>query len=311
MLLKPLERVTAREYRANLALNQPVIIVGAATDWPVMQTLQFSRIRRSLGTVKVPVRQSDNEFQVFFGDASEEVGPRKMMSLAEYLDAIESSDNSARRPPYAGNIAITKDPAVARTLGTLTTDCRFPRLNIEACSIEYRLWIGACGQRSTIHNDPYHNLNTQIVGQKRFIAFAPEQHQKLYPVFFHRAMWASPIDPMSPDLARYPQFEDAHGFEGVLDPGDLLYLPRFWWHCAEALVTCVNINQWVYSGSCCQWWHEQPEARSLIVYKDVLDQQTRKFELLSRELQECFAADFIKLKAELLHFAEEQSRVGE
>jgi len=310
MILAPIERITEREVLALEhqygSLTAPVIISGAAADWPAMRTLQLGEIRTALGAVKVPVRDTDDEFQFFFDPKVQEFERRRMLTLAEYVDAIENVDRRSGRPPYLGNIAFLTDPAVSKKLGSLTEYCRFPHFDLERCTLEYRLWIGGRGQRSTIHNDCYHNFNAQIVGRKRFIAFAPDQHSALHPIFFHRGMWVSPVDPNNPDFVRYPQFRDARGVQGELGPGDILYLPRFWWHCAEAITTSVNINQWVYSRGAVQWWHEQPEARPFISFKEILEQQRRKFYALSKELQPLYKDDLLKLTSELMRLDEQR-----
>lgn len=308
MRLQQVERATERDLqsprRRRALLEKPLIITGAASKWPACATLQLSELKSRLGSVKVPVRTTDDEFQAFFKPSVQEPGRRKMIRLADYVEAIERMNQGGERPPYAGNISILKDPAIAGKLASLVEQCRFPELDIPFGAMEYRLWIGAPGQRSTIHNDPYHNLNAQIVGRKRFICFAPSQHPALYPVFFHRAMWVSPIDPAVPDLARYPDFEQAQGFEAELHPGDILFLPRFWWHIVEAATAAVNINQWLYLDGPLQWWHEQPEARAFIDHERLLDEETRKFRSLNQELQAYAADDFAKLQADLLRFIE-------
>lgn len=310
MILTPIERITERAVLALEhqygSLTAPVIISGAAADWPAMRKLQLSEIKTTLGAIKVPVRSTDDEFQVFFGSKAQDFERRRMLTLAEYVDAIEKSGSHTGCLPYAGNIAFLTDPAVAPKLGSLREDCRFPHLELENRTLEYRLWIGGRGQRSTIHNDSYHNFNAQIVGRKHFIAFAPDQHSALHAIFFHRGMWVSPVDPNNPDFALYPRFRDARGVQGELSPGDILYLPRFWWHAAQAITTSVNINQWVYSGGPLQWWHEQPQARRFISFKEILEQQRHKFDALSKELQPFYKDDLTKLTAELTRLDEQR-----
>src|SRR5262249_44095155 len=151
----------------------------------------------------------------------------------------------------------------------------------------YKLWIAAPGQRSTIHNDPYHNFNAQIVGRKHFILFAPEAHKLLYPRFFHAGMWVSPIDLKQPDFDKFPDFVNLQGYKHELNEGDIMYVPRFWWHCVEAMTPCVNVNRWVFSeGSEGEWWHQQPAARAVIPFDKLLTQLCSQFNALPEDLQE-------------------------
>ena len=33
----------------------------------------------------------------------------------------------------------------------------------------------------------------------------------------------------SPDFDRFPNLRHLHGYEAVVGPGDVLYLPMYWW----------------------------------------------------------------------------------
>jgi hypothetical protein len=281
------------------AANRPVIIAGAALHWPAMSTCMAEQLARRFGDVNIPVRRSDDELQEFFGADGGLIRKRAMMSLGSYLQAIATVGKPGPRPVYAGNINIGSDPALGSRLMPLIDECRFPDWISDNRSDEYRLWIGAAGQRSTIHNDPYHNFNAQIVGRKRFVVFAPGQHGAIYARLFHRGMWVSPVDPRRPDLEKFPAYAGATGFEGELSPGDLLYLPAFWWHHAEARTLCININRWVFGSKRAGWWHEQPEARQFICFEEVLAEQCRRFDSSPKALQDLYRSEFLELKAEL------------
>jgi len=54
-------------------------------------------------------------------------------------------------------------------------------------------------------------------------------------------------DLASPDLARMPALGRARGMEGVLEPGDVLWLPRFHWHYVRQLGDArenLSLNFW-------------------------------------------------------------------
>ena len=44
------------------------------------------------------------------------------------------------------------------------------------------------------------------------------------------SMVMSPVDILSPDLNRFPLFRRARRLECTLRPGDVLFMPAFWWH---------------------------------------------------------------------------------
>ncbi len=109
-----------------------------------------------------------------------------------------------------------------------------------------RLWA-AGAMRTQTHNDPDHNIACVVAGRRRFVLFPPEQVANLY---------IGPLDkppPLSlarieaPDFARFPKFREAlaHAVEATLEPGDALFMPKYWWHHVTSLSTFnVMVNYW-------------------------------------------------------------------
>ena len=44
------------------------------------------------------------------------------------------------------------------------------------------LWLSVNGSRSSVHNDPFHNLLCIVAGAKRVTLWAPSQTAALYPL---------------------------------------------------------------------------------------------------------------------------------
>jgi ribosomal protein L16 Arg81 hydroxylase len=107
--------------------------------------------------------------------------------------------------------------------------------------IKRAFWLAPSGNLSSLHHDGfYENLNVQVYGRKRFIMLPPGDYKRLYRHFFA----SSPIDPREPDLQRYPKYAQVKPCEATLDPGDILYIPQFWWHFVITLDLSININTW-------------------------------------------------------------------
>lgn len=103
------------------------------------------------------------------------------------------------------------------------------------------LWIGA-RTRSGLHYDPMDNCLLQLHGSKVAILAAPADRRNLYP--FADNVAKSRIDPEAPDAARFPRVQEATLFTGELAPGDLLYIPRGWWHFLRAPASSISLNLW-------------------------------------------------------------------
>jgi [protein]-arginine 3-hydroxylase / protease len=252
MKLVPVERIhrpTMNEFQSNYFHKTPVILTGFTDNWLARKLWKPESMKQVFGHIVVPLRGSDNEFEVFFKN----VGATSM-SLGQYFDAIADPTRTGR-PPFLGNISFD-NPLTREHLKPLRSHFSFPKLFPGKDKQETRLWIGAFGQKSTIHNDNYDNLNAQVVGQKKFLLFSPDQHALLYPRKLTDYCWASPVDRDDWDFENYPLSRQLEGFECTLDPGDILYIPIFWWHQAISESLAISVNMWVYADGEMTFWSE-------------------------------------------------------
>jgi hypothetical protein len=119
-----------------------------------------------------------------------------------------------------------------------------------------RLWIGNGSQTAT-HYDGSTNLACVVAGQRRFTLFPPDQVGNLYIGPLDRTLAGPPasmVDPLAPDLDRYPRYAEALGHALVADlgPGDALFIPAIWWHHVQAFGT-LNVL-------CNYWWAFDPSV---------------------------------------------------
>ncbi|XP_008117604.2 hypoxia-inducible factor 1-alpha inhibitor [Anolis carolinensis] len=114
------------------------------------------------------------------------------------------------------------------------------------------LLIGMEGNVTPAHYDEQQNFFAQIKGYKRCILFSPDQFECLYPYPVHHPCdRQSQVDFDNPDYERFPNFQNVVGYETVVGPGDVLYIPMYWWHHIESLLnggTTITVNFW-YKGA--------------------------------------------------------------
>uniref|UniRef100_A0A6B2L6Y7 JmjC domain-containing protein n=1 Tax=Arcella intermedia TaxID=1963864 RepID=A0A6B2L6Y7_9EUKA len=106
---------------------------------------------------------------------------------------------------------------------------------------EINIWLGQNGVVAQTHYDESHNYYAQIYGKKKFILSPPEEYKKLnlYPKL-HPGQRESQIDWNK---------ENEEGItitaeEIILSPGDLLYIPPYWFHRVYAVGESISINVW-------------------------------------------------------------------
>ncbi|XP_008050992.1 HSPB1-associated protein 1 [Carlito syrichta] len=125
------------------------------------------------------------------------------------------------------------------------SDFGFPGRNGQ----ESTLWIGSLGAHTPCHLDSYGcNLVFQVQGRKRWHLFPPEDTPLLYPtrIPYEESSVFSKINVVNPDLKRFPQFQKAQRHIVTLSPGQVLFVPRHWWHYVESIdPVTVSINSWI------------------------------------------------------------------
>ncbi|KNC83231.1 hypothetical protein, variant [Sphaeroforma arctica JP610] len=105
-------------------------------------------------------------------------------------------------------------------------------------------WIGEPGVVTQAHYDVANNIFVQLHGQKEITFYHPNQAPNLY-VFpdAHPRSRKSQVDFDQPNLLQFPGFASAEKWQTViLNPGDAVYIPSFWFHHVEALTTSVSVN---------------------------------------------------------------------
>ncbi|XP_075412442.1 HSPB1-associated protein 1 [Tenrec ecaudatus] len=114
---------------------------------------------------------------------------------------------------------------------------------------ESTLWIGSLGAHTPCHLDSYGcNLVLQVQGRKRWHLFPPEDTPRLYPtrIPYEESSVFSRVNVVHPDLRHFPRFREARRHTVTLGPGQVLFVPRHWWHYVESIdPVTVSINSWI------------------------------------------------------------------
>lgn len=86
--------------------------------------------------------------------------------------------------------------------------CSFPRLHIDSN------WV--------------HTQLTQVIGEKDFILYPPDQTPYLYPD--EKNPNFSPVNIENPNYEEFPLFKNAQGLRTTLKAGETIFIPSGWWH---------------------------------------------------------------------------------
>jgi hypothetical protein len=158
----------------------------------------------------------------------------------------------------------------------------FPRWYASPLMMEYwrrpdgmlKLLIGGVGGRFPIMHfdgEAAHATITEIYGDKEFVMYAPEDTPYLYPSP-QRANHSLVDDPHLQDLRRFPLLVKARQFRGILRPGDMVFVPRGWWHTARALSPSISVGMNImdrtnwrgYVSEICEPWNARTPPRKVL-----------------------------------------------
>ncbi len=158
-----------------------------------------------------------------------------MRPLADMIEAVCAGDTALR---WKGLEFLSRVPGMREDLAA-SPPPHHGLLPATARALRDTLWIAPRGSTSSLHHDgDLDNLNLQISGRKLFLLIPPPRHRALHGY----GSAESPVNPFVPDLARFPGFAGADPVEATLGPGDVLFIPKYWWHCVYAVEPSVNLS---------------------------------------------------------------------
>ncbi len=215
------------EFRREVQrLRRPVVFRGAAADGLSQYTP--ASLRERYGDLRVPVQYHEVLTDELYGSVDERY---RTTSFGEFLEGIQGADeNGGEYLSQYQMLQIIPDFVDIRHLEGLST--RFNRTNV---------WIGPAGTQSKLHYDVEENLFWQLHGRKEFI-LAPPGLDNMYPTNISYADGYSRVDPSAPDYERFPLFRNVTTESVVLQPGDVLYIPKSWWHDVISLQASVSVS---------------------------------------------------------------------
>ncbi|XP_063790121.1 HSPB1-associated protein 1 isoform X2 [Pseudophryne corroboree] len=237
-----------------LSLNRPAVFHNMVHDWPVShwnitylsELLQERELRFRIGKKKLDTEPQfetqcdyiNGTFRQFHewiqGNSQEEFGPFSQCDRTEFWAYAD----------YKYLAALFNDrPEILQDISW--ADFGFPGRD----GRESTLWVGSLGANTPCHIDSYGcNLVLQVEGRKKWHLFPPEDTAYLYPtrIPYEESSVFSKVNVVNPDRNRYPLFSAAHPYVITLHPGQVLLVPRLWWHHVESIddIT-VSVNSWI------------------------------------------------------------------
>ena len=225
---------SAEEFAEFFWEKKPLVVKDGARHWPALERWTLDYLKEKAGSSLVPV-----ELGGTYLDADME---RLDMPLASYVDYLASVPTSETPPrAAAAYMAQAQVPALCGDDAPRPSLCRSAgRGDAYATSV----WLGPKGTVTPLHRDPYHNCLAQVIGRKRVLLFDPRLDGDFYASADRLQPNSSVVDAEAPDMDRFPRFPRDEGRAVVLDAGDVLYIPKRWWHHVRSLSRSLSVSFW-------------------------------------------------------------------
>lgn len=232
---KPVAKIASnnpKDLTPYILNRSPIQIHGLIDQWPA-RSWTFESLQENLGDrlVKVLLDLPKQGGVLKGGQEAYE----KKMSFSDFVEKILKNQNDS--PCYMGYSKATdflKDYVNSYDFSPLTIPTKY--------ATDTRLWIGSAGTCSGLHTDLKDNIFAQIVGKKRVFLVPFKQTHLVHP--FIDNIVNSQVDPEHYDFKKFPKFVKADIYSTVVGPGDVLFIPRGWWHYLRSEDPSISINHW-------------------------------------------------------------------
>jgi len=202
----------------------PVVVSGIGADWRTRHWSDPKLLAEHVGGEPVPLSHMSRAQLLVapVGAARLAVLPALTPTLTPFCECIERIFNAGADYYYVREVDLL------RYAPHLEGDFSFPFSELAGVCDPVLCWIGSRGCVSRLHFDLAHNFACVVTGRKRFRLFSPQQSHRLYP---EPAAKFSPLSTIGDTaLDDYPMFRQACFSEVEVGPGEMLFLPSFWWH---------------------------------------------------------------------------------
>jgi Cupin-like domain len=221
---------------------QPFVINGVVENWQASQNWSNDYLLEKCGDRDLEVEYHSQKNLQGHNYVTEDYYKTKTMKLRDYISLVQGKQQKDVIEYYLNEINFeTKFPE-------LTKDINYPEYFNRKPEIYF--WFGFAREKSVsvshLHYDALHNIFAQIRGRKKFLLYPPINYLSFYPPLGEKFTHInhSKVNPIETNYDLFPQFPWQEQQEVILEAGDLLYVPPFWWHYVTAIDENISLSFW-------------------------------------------------------------------
>lgn len=234
------------------AARKPMIFEGLASKSEFLNKWDLERFGKMQSSVPVQQPETDgvNYFFKYFA-----------MPMSEFVAKLKAGANlyiGAREILGDGGVPSKKDGLVS-----LADELELPEWVKREKVRSANLWIGAGNNKTLLHYDPWNSIQMLRNGQKEFFVFPDTATKSVYPfsMFNFRALYLgkvlhSKIRPLTVQKRYQKRFKELKGQRGIVNSGDVIFVPAGFWHYVESEGQNVGVNFFVHIDDQKLHWQE-------------------------------------------------------
>lgn len=205
----------------------PCIITDSINHWKSLELwkLETNYIKKKVGKRIVPI-----ETKIYTNFE------KKTMKLEDYLDRLDEDNIGyfAQYPFFQENPELMED----------FNEPIFCKAG-NGDSYGINLWLGPKGTISPLHRDPNDNILCQVFGSKYIRIYHEKSEKNLYPKNEFVLRNTSKIEDIyHVNEDNFPNFKNEPYWDGEIHQGDILFIPKRFWHYIQSLEKSCSINFW-------------------------------------------------------------------
>lgn len=256
----PIPRLSHTDPRAEMLINneEPVVLTDTDLVYPALKW-DIAYLQENIGNGDFSVYTAENHKFLYYDEKKmanfENFVPKSQrmeMKFSEFVDKMHITEEMGGEERVY--LQQTLNDTVGKKIVVDFLGFNWNWINKQQAKRNWGqltsnlLLIGMEGNVTPAHYDEQQNFFAQIKGHKRCILFPPDQFECLYPYPVHHPCdRQSQVDFDNPDYEKCPDFKNIVGYETVVGPGDVLYIPMYWWHHIESLLNggvTITVNFW-------------------------------------------------------------------
>lgn len=214
-----------------IELGTPVVINGLADTWPGAKW-DFDELRSRIGRKEV---KALTNLPATGGEL--DGGHERYEKIMCFESFVDLAHDEYARPCYLGYVRSNE------FFEDMDSSFLFHGItNKYTGGSDTRLWIGSKDTCSGLHSDLKDNIFLQVCGTKTVYLVPFEDTPYVYPYIDN--IVNSQIDCENFSPSEFPKFMKARVCRVTVSPGDMMFIPKGWWHYLKSCTPSISVNHW-------------------------------------------------------------------